>query len=281
MNPQDGYTLLYVASANGHLEIVKDLLGLQVTVDKDQWNGTNALTEASRNGHLEVVKELLTHGASAKIADRNGVFPLHAASRNGHLLVLELLAKGASVDKRDKALLALDAKIDLESWDGKSKTPLYEASENGHVEVVKELLDHRANVNKKAWDGSTAIFGALWKGDLRIVELLLNQDASVKIFDQHDVTPLHVASTSKKGSVDIVRKLLAKAWRFCLALRLILGAIRCCKRTEVSWCINRHGQQGRQYTIAFSIEERPLENCGVPLKFRCQYGEEQGWKISS
>ncbi|KAH9134739.1 hypothetical protein LEN26_006715 [Aphanomyces euteiches] len=190
-----------------------------------------------------------------KIADRNGVFPLHAASRNGHLQVLEyLLAKGASVDKRDKggktalhwaasnghldvvkALLALDAKIDLESWDGKSKTPLYEASENGHVEVVKELLDHRANVNKKAWDGSTAIFGALWKGDLRIVELLLDQDASVNIYDQHGVTPLHVASTSKKGSVDIVRKLVAKivdAWRFSPALRLILGATRCCKELK-------------------------------------------------
>jgi ankyrin repeat protein len=51
---------------------------------------------ASNNGHLEVVKILLEKGADFTVATNHGWTPLHTASQKGHVEVVKLLKKGAN-----------------------------------------------------------------------------------------------------------------------------------------------------------------------------------------
>jgi serine/threonine-protein phosphatase 6 regulatory ankyrin repeat subunit B len=51
------------------------------------------------------------------------------------------------------------------------------ASENGHADVVKELLVKGANVNLQARDGTMALSAASKEGHTDIVRLLINAGA--------------------------------------------------------------------------------------------------------
>ena len=117
--PQDpdlelhGTTSLYVASCEGHLEVVRLLLEANADKDKATDAGTTSLCAASRAGHLEVVRLLLEAEADKDKAAENGTTALHVASHEGHLEVV-------------RVLLAANADKDTASDDG--VTALYEAS---------------------------------------------------------------------------------------------------------------------------------------------------------
>ena len=50
--------------------------------------------------------------------------------------------------------------------------PLHDASENGHLNVVKILLANDANVNASTIDGETALQVAEFQGHTDIVQML-------------------------------------------------------------------------------------------------------------
>ena len=56
-------------------------------------------------------------------------------------------------------------------------TALVMAAQNGHAEVVDELLARGAEVNKAATDGVTPLFVACKKGHLTIMRVLLEHGA--------------------------------------------------------------------------------------------------------
>ncbi|KAJ9441110.1 putative ankyrin repeat protein R863, partial [Diplonema papillatum] len=60
-------TALYIASENGHSEVVKKLIVAGATVDVQDDYGWTALYIASENGHSEVVKELIAAGAKVDV----------------------------------------------------------------------------------------------------------------------------------------------------------------------------------------------------------------------
>ena len=86
-------------------------------------------------------------------------------------------------------------------------TPLYLASEKGHLDVVKELIAHRADINKGTDVGDTPLSAASLNGHVKVVNELLDNKASVDQADNKDgSTPLHLASWY--DHVDIVRALV-------------------------------------------------------------------------
>ena len=91
-------------------------------------------------------------------------------------------------------------------------TPLYMASQLGHVEVVKALLDHpHTNVNQARTDaGITPLLMASQKGHVGVVKALLAHQ-QIKVnkagTGESKATPLFVAH--QNGHVDVVKVLLA------------------------------------------------------------------------
>jgi ankyrin repeat protein len=86
------YNILYKASQNGNLEVVRYLVENSADVHHcDGW----ALRRASENGHLEVVKYLVKCGADIHV---NNDIALRLASQKGHLKVVKYLVEcGADI----------------------------------------------------------------------------------------------------------------------------------------------------------------------------------------
>ncbi|KAG9408444.1 hypothetical protein AC1031_021683 [Aphanomyces cochlioides] len=126
-------TALHVASSEGHLEVVEELISHGATVDVTDKDGQTPLHLAAQNGHAHVVKMLLDHGATADaVRHVTRDTPLHLAAMNKHLAVVqELLAHGANADAGD--------------WTHRGA--LYLAAHRGRVDIVKELLAHGASVD--------------------------------------------------------------------------------------------------------------------------------------
>ena len=111
------YTAIRVAAREGHVEIVKALIGYKAPVNE------NAIYVAAREGHLEVVKTLIEYKAPV---NENAIY---WAARKGHLDVV-------------KELIAYKAPVDEEA--------IWAASKYGHLEVVKELIAYQVPVDKDA-----------------------------------------------------------------------------------------------------------------------------------
>ncbi|CAG9311781.1 unnamed protein product [Blepharisma stoltei] len=106
---------------------------------------------------------------------------LHFACQLGHSNIAQLfVARGANCNRET-----------LDNW-----TPLILASYHGHAECVRALLKHpRIQINKMTATKGTALHQACRKGHAPIVQLLLENNASMTIEDNNRAIPLMVAST--------------------------------------------------------------------------------------
>ena len=109
----------------------------------------NALLMACERGHLHIVCLLIVRGAKASAEFYYGEYtPLHVAVNHNNWPIAEQL------------LLLFDnnSKVDEVSKVAKNgMTALHIASQNGHLEIVKHLVEeHEANIFKRTIDGKTA-----------------------------------------------------------------------------------------------------------------------------
>ncbi len=166
---RDGATALILASANGHLEVVRALLEAKADVKARNAYSLSALELASWQGHAEVVRALL----AAKADLNSEPCVLYSASAGGSSDVIKLL---------------LDAGADK---DGKNcrggRSPLIEAIEEGSTNVVKALLDAGADRELRGGDGYTPLIVAIRHTRVEAVSLLLESGANKDAVDQHRV----------------------------------------------------------------------------------------------
>ncbi len=161
------------ASARGHIEIVKELYIYGARVN----TGGHALYGASLNGHTEIVKFLISRGVNVNAECiykesfeeyesektrklsliQNASTLLIAACQNGHVEVVKLLiAARTSVnaecvyERIEKEEANYDHDHTTITKSEKIITPLIMASLRGNTEIVKLLIEARANVHAKA-----------------------------------------------------------------------------------------------------------------------------------
>lgn len=146
---------------------------------------------AAHDGDLETLRILLGQGISCDAADQDGHTALMFAAFNGHSeIVLYLLDAGAEIDRVDylgrTALLygstgpfpetvriLLDRGADPNKVDGDEHfSPLMHAAAEGHLEVVKVLLEYGADRSLRDVDGDDAATFAEQSGHLQVVEYL-------------------------------------------------------------------------------------------------------------
>ena len=85
-------------------------------------------------------------------------------------------------------------------------TPLIDASEKGHLEIVRLLLENGADPNRRLHNEDTPLIIASRIGHLEIVRLLLEYGANPNLKNKYGNTPLMLAS--QKGLLEMVRLLL-------------------------------------------------------------------------
>jgi ankyrin repeat protein len=101
-----------------------------------------------------------------------------------------------------------DTPSDVECAVEDGRRALHIAADNGHEDMVRHLLSHDADANKKTLDGRTPLQLALESGNESIVKLLVRGGADVNANFANGETPLSVAVGNKWHS--LVRFLLGE-----------------------------------------------------------------------
>ena len=205
-----GVTALHAAALQGHAAIVDLLLKKGASVDALDEDGWTPLHAAIVRQNEELISLLAGRIAAGqhivhemqslmKIDHKRDLMEEKAeAKATGSTVVAGLRsAVNSNQEQRVKALLENGADIDVEDEIGGS-TALTLAAWLRHDHLVRLLLNHGADPNKRGRDGRTALHTAADYGILKLVTLLVENGAEVDA-KVHGWTPMPLA---------------AKAWRF-------------------------------------------------------------------
>ncbi|XP_027350144.1 ankyrin repeat-containing protein At5g02620-like [Abrus precatorius] len=131
-----------------------------------------------------------------------GDSPLQSAVRAGNLeLVLEIISENG--DKELKELLSKN--------NNSGETALYVAAENGHLDIVKELIRYHdiGLTSIKARNGFDAFHIAAKNGHLEILKVLMEAIPEISMtVDLSNTTALHTAAA--QGHIQVINLLLEK-----------------------------------------------------------------------
>ena len=199
----EGNTAIILAAKVGEMNMVQYLVkearaNLEETNDK----GQTALIEAAQNGDLDVVQCLLEAKATVGIEESTLDYrpPLMHAARFGRLNVVQHLVEEAHANMVEPR------------WEGDhGHTALMHAVLGGCLDVVRWLLQAKANLEAEGPGGQTALSIAVANGKLNVVQYLVKEaHANFDTKDSKDKTALMYAA--RRGNLDILRCLLeAKA----------------------------------------------------------------------
>ncbi|XP_037909760.1 ankyrin repeat and KH domain-containing protein mask isoform X3 [Hermetia illucens] len=218
------HTALMEASMDGHVEVARLLLdsGAQVNMPTDSFE--SPLTLAACGGHVELATLLIERGANIEEVNDEGYTPLMEAAREGHEdMVALLLSKGANInatteETQETALtlaccggfmevaeFLIKQGADLELG---ASTPLMEAAQEGHTDLVRYLLENGANVHAQTQTGDTALTHACENGHTDAAEVLLYYGAELEHESEGGRTPLMKAC--RAGHLCTVKFLISK-----------------------------------------------------------------------
>ena len=131
----DGATALHWATHWDDMESVELLLSAGAAVNVKNDYGVTPLSLAAENANLLAVQRLIKAGADVNIATSTGETPLMTAVRAGNISVI-------------KALIAAGANVNAKGG-GREQTALHWAVVQKQYEVMRLLIDSRADVNAR------------------------------------------------------------------------------------------------------------------------------------
>lgn len=174
--------------------LVDILLKAGTDVNVKNLGGLSALMlELNTEGNMYIVKMLLHAGADINARDNDDWTPLMYAVRSGNVDATMML-------------LDLDAKLDLSTTDG--KTALIIATERRvKREITSVLIRAGADVHVQDRGGWNALMYAAKNSDLQIVQELLEYGANVDRANKEEQTPLLLAVINR-AHLDVVKALL-------------------------------------------------------------------------
>ncbi len=183
---------------------------------------------AAEAGNLEIVKYLVSQGADLDVEDVNRNPAIRLAALTNHKEVAEyLLSVGAKPEFLTSVILGDTnevAKV-LKRYRGladprvvRIDKPILLAARNDHLEVMRLLLVHGADVNSRTKKGDLIIHLSARRGRLDQVKLLLEFGAEIEARNVRLETPLHLAA--EFAEIELVKLLLengadpsAKDWQ--------------------------------------------------------------------
>lgn len=192
----NGETPLTCAARAGHIKICELLLDEGAFINQTtQYVNQTPLHVATEHGNTDVVEYLINQGADAQIADNVNISPLYTAIKGGNSYLVHLLIDAGcdvNLGSQDHAPIFLAARLGLlaitqmlcEAGCNKDVankygvTPLAEAVQKDHIDIVEYLIQHGCDVNKTDINNVSALHIACQKGNYDAVRLLLNGHAN-------------------------------------------------------------------------------------------------------
>ncbi|HEY9465066.1 MAG TPA: ankyrin repeat domain-containing protein [Vicinamibacterales bacterium] len=246
--PRGGWSAVMFAAREGAADAVRALAESGANLNLTDPEGTTALVLAVINGHYDVVSALIEKGADPNIADIKGMTPLYAAVDmhtigdtfgrpypakpviDGSLDAARVLIKGgANVNARLTAPILKRVYDAGDNRLGDGATPFMRAARKCDVEMMRILLDAKADVTLTQKSGNTPLMlcaGAVSAGnsedtpervsqDEALAAIRLALDAGVDVNAQNATgdTALHTAATSGGGQPAIIRLLVERGAR--------------------------------------------------------------------
>ena len=197
-------SVLVVAILAGDTGIVEILLKNGAQADEQA-----AMSLAISKRRPEIVRLLLTHGATVDGAWESGMSYLSDAVFSRDREIVDVLCKSAGESAATATLCAaalmrdsskikapIKSGIDINSRGNLAFTPLACVARINNAEMVRDLLNHGAEVNARSADGCTALMeavrfaGADMESRLETVRLLIKSGADMRIKDEEGKTAL-------------------------------------------------------------------------------------------
>ncbi|XP_059080155.1 serine/threonine-protein phosphatase 6 regulatory ankyrin repeat subunit B-like [Tigriopus californicus] len=225
-----GWTSLHYAAMKGYTPLVEFLIKKHnATIDSMTIKKQTPLHLAASAGQESVCALLLELGASLDSTDDYGQKPIHLAAQSNKSEVVKLFLKQrpqlVSVTTRDGSTCAHIAAIkgsvsvleELMKFDkavvisSRNKitdsTPLHIATEGGHYDVVKMLMDSGASASDENKSGYTPMHIAAKHGHLELINKFAKSNVNLRQLSRKTgLSALHIASYY--GKEDTVRELL-------------------------------------------------------------------------
>jgi ankyrin repeat protein len=174
-----------------------------------------------RRGDGEKAGEMFKEGKEnekkvlVKTRNVNGELPIHFAAKHGSLAMIEFSYKARSdagwLDHDERKALyngsqhRADADVHVTTKDG--WTPLFAASDSGHLKVVKFLYEHGADadIHFATNNGWTPLSAASDSGYLEVVKFLYKYrvDTDIHVTTKDSYTPLYALSLD--GHLKVVK----------------------------------------------------------------------------
>ena len=231
---ESGITPLLMVAEVGWTDVMKKLLkrGAHVdaapkgrTAEEAKIAGSTPLIGATKYNNPEAVRLLLEHKANPNHQNQSGISALMLASEQGFYdCVKNLCDGGADVELAPSGKTALSMNLS-------GQTPLFCAAKEGHLEIVKYLLDRHADPNATNHYGVSVLWIPCQRGLIKIVELLLQRGGNPEIApsgpeaEERSIsgwTPLYAAIKSRQYPV--VKLLLNKGMIFVIsAVKVLIG----------------------------------------------------------
>jgi serine/threonine-protein phosphatase 6 regulatory ankyrin repeat subunit B len=191
------------ACGNGHLDLVRLLLDLEVPIDKAYENEDTAMHRAARQGSPEIVNCLLSRGAGVHLTNDTDRTAAHEAAMFGHLSAYQALQSSPDVREDDRVVTCaaergqlhmvkylLRLKVMVAGEPGSLVRAMLEAASGGYVEILDELC--RAGLEPYCRTDQRLLFAADGGGHGGVIEYLLSKGANIESRNYMDRTPLHI-----------------------------------------------------------------------------------------
>jgi len=195
---EDGFTPLYIACQNGHLEIVRLLLEASAAINRAPQHGATPLYMACGKGHLDIVRLLLEASASINQAQENGATPLYVACQEGATSTSSgcfsrrarrpakpattaprrCSSRARRATSRSRGCCAAPALQSIKPRRTAPRRCSSRARRATWLECARLLLEANAAVNQARNDGVTPLIMACAEDYLEVVQLLSSYGAS-------------------------------------------------------------------------------------------------------
>lgn len=156
-------TPLLVATRHNHVDAAHALIQAGADVNAKDAIEDSPYLYAGARGHLEILRATLAAGADLKSTNRYGGTALIPAAERGHVeAVAMLIAAGVDVDH-----------VNNLQWTALLEAILLSDGGPRHVQIVRQLIAARADVNLPDGEGTTPLQHARQRGYRQIEALLL------------------------------------------------------------------------------------------------------------